>query len=98
MYRRINEAEALSHDFHFHLAVCALQGVNLAVRVRDAEVIHILQDDGAHSAACERLCGPGTHSTDAHHCYTGGSQTLSSFQSVQAGNAAEAFFIYHKLC
>ena len=47
----IDELESLGHGLHLHAAIVALYGVNLAVGVGDAQVIHILQDDGADTAA-----------------------------------------------
>lgn len=66
---RVHEPEALGHHVDLSFADRALHRVKLTVRVRDADLVEVDEDDRADAGAREGLRGEAAHTADAddHH-------------------------------
>ena len=62
---RVNRVGAFGHRLRLRLTVIACDGVQLAVRIGDADGIAIDHREVADTRAGERLDGPGAHAAEA---------------------------------
>ena len=78
---RINPADTFRHHIHFQLTNITIQGMNLAVGIGNADIVHINQGNRADAGTRQRFGGPGTHPADTHHAH------LRIVQTLQTGHA-----------
>ncbi|GAA5317502.1 MAG: hypothetical protein AseanaTS_27070 [Candidatus Pelagadaptatus aseana] len=71
-----------------------LHGVNLAVAVGGANVIHVHQRDFPYPAACQCFGHPGAYTTYTYDCKVTVVQVVERSLSVQSGYTAEALLVF----
>ncbi|MCY1426693.1 hypothetical protein D9M71_425190 [compost metagenome] len=86
---RVDPAQTLGHHLDLGLAHRAVQRVQLAVGVADADVIEVEQRNFANATTGHGFRRPGTDATDAHDRHMGRFQTLKAFDAIQAGDASK---------
>src|ERR1035441_6547504 len=89
----INGSPAERQDLDIRLAELAVQRMELAVDVADANVIQIDESQLANAGPRQGFDRPGANPAEANNAYMGAPTPLKPFLSEQAANAAEAPFI-----
>ncbi|MNS84851.1 hypothetical protein D3C72_1186900 [compost metagenome] len=86
---RVDPAQALGHHLDLGFADGAVQRVQLAVGVADANVIKVEQRNLADATTGHGFRRPGTDATDADNRHMGRAQALHAFDAIQTGDACK---------
>ncbi|MNN03674.1 hypothetical protein D3C81_1163730 [compost metagenome] len=86
---RVDPAQALGHHFDLGFADGAVQRVQLAVGVADANIVEVEQRNLAHAATSHGFRRPRTNATDADDRHMGRAQAFKPFDAIQTGDACK---------
>ena len=76
--------------FDFGSAQLAIEGVDLAIDVADANIVHIDESQLADARAGERLYRPGANSAETYDADVGIAQSSQAGASEEPGDSAES--------
>src|SRR5690606_29288394 len=85
----VDHPDPLRHDHHLGLAHAAIQGMELAVDVGNADIIQINQGNPTNAAAGQGFRRPGADPADADDADMGSRQNIQGVLAVKPLDAAE---------
>ncbi len=87
---RVDGTDALGHHLRLEATDRALHGVDLAVGVGDADVVHVDQGDLVDAGTGQRLCRPGADAADPDHADSRLAEGTKCTLTIKTGYAPES--------
>ena len=79
---RVDKTNTLCHHFRFRQPDVAAQGMDLAVGIGDADIVHIDKGDRPDAGSRQRFRRPGADPADPDHADVGIGKTLQRFFTI----------------